>query len=46
METRQKILLLDDDQDLLDTYGEILGQLSCKPEIHKASSGARAMARL
>jgi len=46
METRQKILLLDDDQDLLDMYGEILGQLSTKPEIHKANNGARAMAML
>jgi len=27
-------------------YGEILGQLSGKPEVHKANSGARAMAML
>jgi CheY-like chemotaxis protein len=46
METRQKILLLDDDQDLLDMYSEILGQLDCNPEIHKAQTGARALALL
>jgi CheY-like chemotaxis protein len=46
METRQKILLLDDDEDLLEMYGEVLGQLSGRPEIHKASTGARAMALL
>lgn len=46
METRQKILLLDDDQDLLDTYGEILGQLASQPEVHKCNAGARALAML
>jgi CheY-like chemotaxis protein len=46
MDTRQKILLLDDDEDLLDMYSEILGQLSHQPEIHKANNGARAMAML
>jgi len=46
METHHKILLLDDDPDLLDMYREILAQLPSKPEIHTASAGARAMAML
>jgi CheY-like chemotaxis protein len=46
METRHKILLLDDDPDLLAMYREILGQLPSRPEIHTATSGARAMAML
>ena len=41
-----KILLLDDDQDLLDLYKEILGQLPSKPEIHTVASGARAITLL
>jgi CheY-like chemotaxis protein len=48
METpvRHQILLLDDDQDLLEVYREILGRLPSKPEIHTATSGARALALL
>src|SRR5712671_4213919 len=46
METRHKILLLDDDPDLLDMYREILGQLPSHPEIFTAVSGSRAMAML
>src|ERR1041385_2727264 len=46
MDTRHKILLLDDDPDLLDMYREVLSQLPSKPEIHTATSGARAMALL
>ncbi|MDX1952300.1 MAG: response regulator [Verrucomicrobiota bacterium] len=46
MADRHKILLLDDDQDLLDLYREMLSQLSLSPEVHTASSGARAMALL
>ncbi|MEK7707002.1 MAG: response regulator, partial [Verrucomicrobiota bacterium] len=46
MDERHKILLLDDDPDVLDMYREILGQLSSKPEIHTATSGARGMAML
>ena len=45
-ETRQSILLLDDDQGLLDLYKEILKKLPSQPEVHTASSGARAMALL
>jgi len=43
METRHRILLLDDDPDLLATYGEILKQLPSSPEVHTATSGARAL---
>jgi len=46
METRHRILLLDDDPDLLDIYREILGQLPSQPEIRTATSGARAIAML
>src|ERR1051325_9001589 len=46
MESRHKILVLDDDPELLELYGEMLGQLPSKPEIHTANTGARAMALL
>src|SRR4051812_13754336 len=46
MEASHKILLLDDDPDLLDMYQEILTQLPSRPEIYTASTGARAMAML
>ena len=46
MDARPKILLLDDDPDLLDMYREILAQLPSQPEIFTASSGARAMTLL
>jgi CheY-like chemotaxis protein len=46
MPGRQKILLLDDDQDLLELYQEMLGKLPSQPEIHTATSGARAIALL
>ncbi|HAV64362.1 MAG TPA: hypothetical protein DCY13_18590 [Verrucomicrobiales bacterium] len=46
MVARSKILLLDDDQELLDMYQEILGQMPSRPEIQTASSGARAIALL
>ena len=46
MSSRPKILLLDDEQDLLELYKELLLQLPSKPEIHLANSGARALALL
>ena len=46
METRHKILLLDDDPDLLETYRQLLAQLPSQPEIHTASSGPRAITLL
>src|SRR5687767_14071235 len=44
--TRQKILLVDDDQDFLEVYWEILKTLPSGPEVHTASAGARALAIL
>ena len=41
-----KVLLVDDEPDLLDMYREILGQLPSKPEIRTATSGPRALALL
>ena len=46
METRHKILLVDDEPGLLDLYQQILAQLPSQPEIHTATSGPRAMAML
>jgi CheY-like chemotaxis protein len=43
---QHKILLLDDDQDVLDLYKEMLASLPSKPEVHTANSGARAIALL
>ncbi|MEP6663488.1 MAG: response regulator [Verrucomicrobiota bacterium] len=41
-----KILLLDDEQELLDLYRDILRQLPSQPEVHTSNSGARAIALL
>jgi CheY-like chemotaxis protein len=46
MDTSHKILLLDDDPDLLEMYQEILTQLSSRPAVYTATSGTRAMAML
>lgn len=46
MSTSQKVILLDDDTDLLELYREMLLRLPSKPEIHTATSGARAIALL
>lgn len=46
MESRYKILLLDDDPDLLELYKETLSKLPCQPEVHTANTGARALALL
>ncbi len=43
---QHRILLLDDDPDLLELYRDILGALPSKPEIHTANSGARAITLL
>lgn len=43
---RHKILLLDDDQDLLELYREILDRLPSKPEVRAVTSGARALSML
>lgn len=46
MEGRHKILFVDDDPALLETYRTLLGQLPSQPEIHTASNGSRAMVML
>lgn len=46
METRHKILLVDDDPDLLEVYRETFALLPSHPEVHTAPSGARAIAML
>jgi CheY-like chemotaxis protein len=46
MAARKKLLLLDDDEDLLEVYREMLSRLPSQPEIHTANSGARAIALL
>jgi len=43
---RPRILLVDDDPDLLEMFREILGQLPSRPHVHTATSGARALALL
>jgi CheY-like chemotaxis protein len=43
---RDKILILDDQQELLDMYREWLTNLPSRPEVHASSSGARALALL
>ncbi len=43
---RSKILLVDDDQDFLEVYWEVLKTLPSGPGIHTASTGARALALL
>src|SRR5664280_952952 len=46
METRHKILVLDDDADWLNLCNEMFAQLPSKPEIRTVASGARALALL
>jgi CheY-like chemotaxis protein len=46
MAQRQRILILDDEQDLLEIYQEILARLPSQPEIRTASGGAEAIAAL
>jgi CheY-like chemotaxis protein len=46
MASRQKILILDDEQDLLEIYQEILARLPSQPEIRTASNGHDAIAML
>ena len=46
MAPRQKILILDDEQDLLEIYQEILARLPSQPEIRTASAGQDAIAML
>src|SRR2546430_528040 len=46
MASRHKILLLDDDPELLETFSLLLSRLPSEPEIHTANNGPRAMAML
>jgi CheY-like chemotaxis protein len=46
MAARQRILILDDEHDILDIYQEILARLPSQPEIHTSDNGARAIALL
>jgi CheY-like chemotaxis protein len=46
MESRHKVLILDDDPDVLEMYKEMLLQLPSHPEIHTATTGARGLALL
>jgi CheY-like chemotaxis protein len=43
---RAKIMLVDDDQDFLEVYWEILKAIPSGPEVHTASTGGRALALL
>ncbi len=44
MSAPKRILIVDDDRDLLELYRELLIKLPCTPEVHTADSGARALA--
>jgi CheY-like chemotaxis protein len=46
METRNKILVLDDDSDWVEVCREFLTQLPSKPEVRTANTGPRALAML
>lgn len=46
METRHKVLIVDDDPTVLGLYRELLAQLPSQPEIFTATNGARALAML
>lgn len=46
MEIKHKVLVVDDDPETLDIYSEMLSRLPSQPEVHTASSGARAMTML
>lgn len=46
MDTRPKILLVDDDPDLVELYQDVLSRLPGKPDIRTANSGQRALAIL
>lgn len=43
---RDKILIVDDQQELLDMYREWLTNLPSRPEVHASNTGARAIALL
>jgi CheY-like chemotaxis protein len=46
MESRHKVLVVDDDPAVLELYRDLLAQLPSRPEIFTTTSGARALAML
>lgn len=46
MVQRPKVLLVDDDPDLLELYQEMLSRLPSQPEVRTANTGARAITLL
>jgi len=46
MESRHKVLIVDDDPAVLELYRDLLSQLPSRPEIFTTTSGARALAML
>jgi CheY-like chemotaxis protein len=46
MDSRHKVLIVDDDPAVLELYRELLAQLPSHPEIFSTTSGARALAML
>src|SRR5580658_3562888 len=46
MAPRHKLLLLDDDEQMLELYQELLQQLPSEPEVTVSNSGARAITLL
>ena len=46
MESRHKVLIVDDDPAVLELYRDLLSQLPSHPEIFTTTSGARALAML
>ena len=45
-ETKSQILLLDDDQEFLELYDDLLRTLPSKPDVRTTSAGSRALAIL
>src|SRR5579883_2249581 len=46
MESRHKVLIVDDDPAVLELYRDLLAQLPSKPEIFTTTSGSRALSML
>lgn len=46
MDHRPKILLLDDDQEFLEVYEDLLAALPSKPDVRTTTAGSRALAIL
>jgi CheY-like chemotaxis protein len=46
METRHRVLIVDDDPDVLELYRQTLSELPSRPEIFVANSGTRALSLL